>query len=153
MTAHRGVLKHSGLRVLVTGGRNYADREHVFRSLDRVHRKHGVLCIISGMANGADTLSVDWANAHRIPVAPYPVSRSEWKAYRGYAGHRRNETMIREGCPDICVAFPGHNGTHDCISRCHEHGVLVWDALTNEVSGSAASGGSLCGRGIPRPHA
>lgn len=144
MTA-RGALKHGGLRVLVTGGRDYDDRQHVFCSLDRVARKHGVVCLISGhcmkfdpdtgeyVPCGADALAEEWADANRVPVMPYPVTRSEWRTLGKSAGPLRNRRMVNEAVPDVCVKFPGGSGTNDCASYAHERGILVWDTITNEV--------------------
>ena len=37
------------LRVIVCGGRNYADRDHVFRVLDDIHAKRSIALIIEGV--------------------------------------------------------------------------------------------------------
>lgn len=123
-----------GLRVMVTGGRDYADRETAFRALDRIQRKHGVVCLISGCARGADTLGIDWATSRGIPVARYPVSRGVWKTLGKAAGCIRNTRMIQESTPDVAVAFPGGRGTADAVWKCRERGVLIYDPITNEVS-------------------
>lgn len=142
----RGVLKHGGLRVYVTGGRDFNDRETVFRALDKVARKHGVVCLISGhctiydeeaasfVLSGADRWAEEWADARGIPKMLFEVTREQWKTLGKRAGPARNERAIVEGLPDLCVYFPGGRGTADALARCFEHGVLRWDPLTNEVT-------------------
>lgn len=132
--AWRKPLKHGGLRVMVCGGRDYEDRDAVFRALDKIRTKHGVVCLISGCARGADTLGIEWAEARGVPVARFPVSPHEWHTYGKAAGHLRNGKMIREGCPDICVHFPGGRGTANALEQCYDHGVLRYNPITNEVT-------------------
>jgi predicted Rossmann-fold nucleotide-binding protein len=127
-------LKHGGYRVLVCGGRDYTDALTVYKALDRIAGKHGVVCLISGCATGADTLGIEWAESRGLPIARFPVTRGEWKTLGKSAGHIRNARMLAEGVPDICVAFPGGRGTADMISKCRTRGVLVWDPTTNEVT-------------------
>ncbi len=42
------------MRVLVCGGRNFAEQQAVCNALDRVASKHGEIFLIHGGANGAD---------------------------------------------------------------------------------------------------
>lgn len=149
MSNPRHCLKHGGLRVLVTGARDYPDRDLVFRSLDRIARKHGVVCIIHGhclqpdergtwVLSGADQWAEEWAKKRGVPSSgkTYMVTRGEWKALGKRAGHIRNGRMIAEGVPDICVAFPSpeSRGTIDCMEKCKERGILVWQPETNDLT-------------------
>lgn len=117
-----------GVRLLVTGGRDYADREHVWSALDRVHARRPVALLIHGGATGADALADEWARARGVDVLVFPA---RWREYfngpvdRG-AGPRRNADMVRNGRPDGAVAFPGGAGTADCVRRCEAAGVRVW---------------------------
>lgn len=130
----KGFLKHGGLRVYIAGGRDYEDREAVFRALDKVMRKHGVVCLISGCARGADTFAEEWANARHVPKMLFPVTHRDWKTYGRRAGVLRNERAISEGLPDLCVHFPGGRGTEDALRRCYEKGILRYNPITNEVT-------------------
>lgn len=146
MSTQRGTLKHdAGYRVLVTGGRAYDDRECVFRTLDKLHRLRGVLCVISGhckqpdehgrwVLSGADRWAEEWAHERGVPVVPFEVTPGEWKTLGKSAGPIRNRRMVDEGVPDLCVRWPGGDGTEDCALYAHERGVLVWDAITNKVT-------------------
>lgn len=44
----------------------------------------------------------------RVEVIEYPA---DWKTEGRHAALIRNERMLREGKPDLVIAFPGGNGT------------------------------------------
>lgn len=108
------------MRVLVCGGRHFADRERLFKKLDDMREQMDVL--IHGMAPGADTLADIWAQAQKVKVIS---CRAEWRKYGLQAGPIRNQRMIDEGKPDLCVAFPGGRGTADMVRRCKTAGIKV----------------------------
>ena len=108
------------MRVLVCGGRDYADRDWLFQELDALRLARGVNVVISGCARGADTLGLEWAEARGIEVAPYPA---DWDRHRRAAGPIRNQQMLDEGKPDLVIAFPGGRGTADMVKRATAVGV------------------------------
>lgn len=112
------------MRILVTGGRDYADSDTVRRVLSDVHKKHGISEIIHGGARGADTLCAQWAAAERIPVQQF---RAEWEKHGKAAGPLRNQRMIDEGAPDACIAFHGGAGTADMVRRVRAAGFPLWE--------------------------
>ena len=114
----------TGMRVLVCGGRDYADRDAVFAALDHLAHRRGVAVVIHGAARGADTLAADWATARNVPALPFPA---DWKRAGKAAGHIRNQRMLDEGRPDGVVAFPGGTGTADMIRRSKAAGLKVWE--------------------------
>lgn len=95
-------------RVLVCGGREYDDRDAVFRVLDAIHARVGIECIIHGAARGADRLAGEWAYQRRIACNSYPA---DWRNHRNAAGPIRNLLMLKEGRPTLVVAFQGGKGT------------------------------------------
>jgi hypothetical protein len=111
------------VRILVCGGRDYANRNAVFAALDRVAYERGISVIIHGAARGADTLAADWAKARNVPALPFPA---EWALHGKAAGPIRNQRMLDEGRPDGVVAFPGGNGTADMVRRAEDAGIKVW---------------------------
>ena len=117
------------MRILVTGGRDYADRDAVFAALDRVHQTRGITCVIHGGATGADALADAWANERSIDTLVFPA---KWRDYAAggaldrSAGPRRNADMVARGGADGAVAFPGGAGTADCVRRCEAAGIKVW---------------------------
>jgi predicted dinucleotide-utilizing enzyme len=96
-------------RVLVCGGRDYADKAKVYQTLDGfLSDNPSVLHIIHGAARGADSLASQWAKDRGVTEIAYPA---DWKAYGKQAGYIRNKQMLDEGKPDLVLAFPGGAGT------------------------------------------
>lgn len=110
------------MRVLVCGGRDYQDREHVFATLDAIHAKTPVSCIIQGRAPGGDALAGSWAVSRLISCH---VFAAEWQKHGRAAGPIRNKRMLEEGRPDLIVAFPGGTGTADMVRQARRAGVRV----------------------------
>jgi hypothetical protein len=106
-------------RVLVCGGRDYDDRDHIWNTLTAIP---AVTCIIHGCATGADSEAMIVAEALGIKHAPF---RAEWQKYGKAAGPIRNQRMITEGKPDLVVAFPGGRGTADMVRRSRVAGIPV----------------------------
>lgn len=112
------------MRVLVCGGRNYADAGAVDRALDAVHRKHGITLLIEGGARGADRLARSWAQRNAVRYQTY---EAQWLKYgTAIAGKMRNSQMLAEGKPDAVVALPGGTGTADMIKKAEAAGLPVW---------------------------
>jgi hypothetical protein len=111
------------MRVLVCGGRNYANWGRVRNTLDLLHRtRRNITCIIHGGAHGADTLADDWADIRDIKSFTYPA---DWKSHGRAAGPIRNRRMIEEGKPDLVIAFPGGRGTANMVRQAKEAGIEV----------------------------
>jgi hypothetical protein len=110
------------VRIIVCGGRDYADRARVFEVLDKVHALRVIAEVIQGDAPGADSLAKEWAKAHGIKHTDCPA---DWKSLGRRAGPIRNRYMLTLK-PDGVVAFPGGRGTLDMISAAQEAGVPVY---------------------------
>jgi hypothetical protein len=112
------------VRILVCGGRNFSDRELVFKTLDRVLDKHGgYMTIIHGCATGADALADEWSKLREIPHWCFPA---EWQKFGAKAGPIRNKRMRDLANPTQCIAFPGGRGTLNMIGLMREVGVDPW---------------------------
>lgn len=108
------------MRVLVCGGRDYADKLELWRALDAWDP--AITEVISGMARGADAFAAEWAEEHEIPLHRFPA---DWDTHGKAAGPIRNQRMLDEGKPDVVVAFPGGRGTADMVRRAEAAGVKV----------------------------
>lgn len=107
-------------RVLVCGGREFANRQW----LDMVLDKCGPIEIISGMARGADRMAAEYGYKNGMAVHEFPA---DWDKHKKAAGPIRNQQMIDEGHPDAGIAFPGGTGTADMIRRLKKAGIPVLD--------------------------
>lgn len=114
-----------GIRVLICGGRQFSDAEHLAQVLDAIRQRRGPFAVvIHGAARGADTMAGEWATARDIPVQEFPA---QWEAFqnRRSAGPIRNQQMLTEGKPDLVIAFPGARGTAHMVRLAREAGVEV----------------------------
>lgn len=111
------------MRVLVCGGRDFADSDFIHNTLCELHEQRGPFkVVIHGCATGADSEAQNWAEMMGIKQAPY---RADWRLYGRAAGPMRNQRMLDEGKPDMVIAFPGGRGTADMIRRAEASGVKV----------------------------
>ena len=105
------------MRIIVTGGRDYADAKKLFAVLDSIRPT----LVMHGAYRGADTLADDWAKSRGVKCKPFPA---DWTAHKKQAGPIRNSRMIAEGA-DLVVAFPGGTGTADCVCKARAAGIEV----------------------------
>lgn len=113
------------VRLLISGGRDYADRETLYRVLDSFASALNFTVLIEGEAPGADTLGREWAEERHIPVLKFPA---DWNRHGKAAGPIRNQQMLDEGKPGFLVAFPtpASRGTWDMVRRCETAGIPTY---------------------------
>jgi hypothetical protein len=107
------------MRVLVCGGREFANRQMLTKALNRLRQERGIVLIIAGGARGADAMAEWWAQGEGVPCDVY---QADWTGLGRKAGPIRNQRMLDEGKPDLVVAFPGGRGTADMVRRGREAG-------------------------------
>ena len=110
------------MKILICGGRHFSDYDFLVTCMNELNQRFNITAIISGRCRGADLLGERWAINNEIPIIPFPAN---WKKYGVSAGQIRNQQMIDEGKPDLCIAFPGNNGTADMIRRCRYNKIPV----------------------------
>jgi hypothetical protein len=102
-------------RLLICGSRDFTDADKFERMMEAWNRRNNEpsksngsdsSTVISGMAEGADTLAVKWAKARNIPVLEFPISKDDYKRYRRGAGPKRNNDMATQGKPTVILGFP-----------------------------------------------
>ena len=118
------------MRVLVCGGRDYKDKDVLFKYMDTLHNERKISLIINGGASGADTLAAIWARPKReVAVKTY---FAQWEIEGRAAGFIRNRRMLDEGKPNLVVAFPGGQGTRNMIRLAKEYGIEVLRPLSQK---------------------
>jgi len=117
------------MRILVTGDREWKDREAVERAFDRFKPTH----VIEGECRGLDLMARAVAEARGIPVTPVAA---EWDSYGKAAGHIRNGAMLDLG-PELVLAF--HNnfkkskGTKNCVDQALKRELETWLVTSEHV--------------------
>jgi len=91
--------------ILVTGGRNFNDREGAYDVLDSLLEEgNGNLLILHGACKtGADAIAQDWAIEREIPYLGVPA---RWAAAKKSAGPIRNSLLAKFLPISLVVAFP-----------------------------------------------
>lgn len=126
------------MKVLVCGGRDFNDKKLVYNTLDQLCVDHDLrsepdeygnwmprdIVIIHGTARGADSLADDWAVVNWVPTEEF---KPDWNTHGKAAGILRNIDMLKEGKPDLVVAFPGGRGTAHMVKIAKEAGVEVFE--------------------------
>lgn len=99
----------------IVGYRNFTDRE-MFETIveDWIEKNGKPSIIVSGGANGVDTLAREYAIKHGYPLEEY---HADWSTYGKSAGPVRN-TKIATVCTHI-LALPSRSGkgTQDTIQK------------------------------------
>ncbi|MFM7089131.1 MAG: DUF4326 domain-containing protein [Candidatus Paceibacterota bacterium] len=113
-------------RLLVTGSRNWNDKETIANELFKQYKVWGSpknVVLIQGGAEGADTIAAElWRNAG-LPVETY---KPKWDEQGKKAGMIRNQVMVNLGA-DACLAFSKDNsvGTKHCATAAKKAGIPV----------------------------
>jgi hypothetical protein len=117
--------EYTGVTLLVTGSRDWEDVGVVGAALTKAIKGWGVTHLVHGDARGADRLAARCAawclGPDRVKAFP-----ADWKKHGKAAGVLRNQQMLREANPDVCLAFsatPITRGTQDMVNRCLRAGV------------------------------
>lgn len=133
--ARRLALTGAGVRIIVTGSRDWRDHQKLRHTLDELCIYHPQVTIVHGMCDprqgrefvpwehaqqqadpwqydGADWHADVHARARGWQVHPFPA---DWSKGR-QGGPIRNWQMIRSGA-DLCVGFylPNSAGAHQCL--------------------------------------
>lgn len=105
------------MKVVVCGGRDFDDVIAVDAALDEILMEcpMDTLRIIQGGASGADALARRWCVNREVEYINVPA---DWKTHGRAAGPIRNQRMLDEYQPTLCIAFPGGRGTADMVKRC-----------------------------------
>lgn len=110
------------MRIVVTGGRDFQNRECVYRVLDHLVLNYGLKRVAQGGAAGADQLTREWCRYRDIECVEY---KADWMVHGKKAGPMRNMRMLEAERPDLVVSFPGSRGTIGCTGYAQRLGLPV----------------------------
>ena len=115
-------------KVIIAGGRDFDNYEYMCGILNNLlynstnFAKRDIK-IISGMAKGADTLAIRYADEHKITKILFPAN---WKAYPRIAGFLRNNDMLNVATHLIAFWNGKSSGTKHMIDIAQEKGIPIW---------------------------
>lgn len=115
-------------RVIVAGGRDFDDYEYLSQQLDELFWNSSnfdsrQIKIISGMADGADTLAIRYADEHRLTKILFPAN---WKYHHRFAGFLRNEDMLSIATHLVAFWDGKSSGTKHMIEIAQAKGIPMW---------------------------
>lgn len=123
------------IRILVTGSRDWPDREAVSQVLNETAEQYGRITVVHGACpSGADLYACQWVTAMRVIRSGHTEEKhpADWERLGKHAGPIRNQQMVNAGAA-LCIAFPyGKSpGTRDCMHRAKLSGIRVIDLGTD----------------------
>lgn len=115
-------------KVIVAGGRDFNDYKYMSEKLNELFWCSDAfqdypIKIISGMANGADTLAIRYADEHKMTKILFPPN---WKEYPRMGGILRNEDMLTIATHLVGFWDGESHGTRHMIGIAREKGIPVW---------------------------
>jgi hypothetical protein len=135
------------LRLIIAGGRHFADIELLQRSIEGALRDYPLsqLRVVSGGAKGADRLGELWAGRNGVPVDVYPARWNDIDVpgakigtykngggqYNVVAGFQRNDLMAENA--DAVLVMPGGSGTEHMVQAAKAKGLTVFDARGDQL--------------------
>ena len=115
-------------RVIIAGGRDFDDYEYMSTKLNELFKDQNMfnnkaIKVISGMAKGADTLGIRYADEHKLTKILFPAN---WKVYPHIAGFLRNNDMLSIATHLITFWDGKSSGTKHMIEIAKMKGIPVW---------------------------
>ena len=115
-------------KVIIAGGRDFDDYEYMSTKLNELFKDQNVfnnkaIKIISGMAKGADTLGIRYADEHKLTKILFPAN---WTGYHRIAGFLRNNDMLSIATHLIAFWDGESSGTKHMIEIAQMKGIPVW---------------------------
>jgi hypothetical protein len=126
-------------KVIIAGTRKYRDEKRIFEELDAMRLFLGDFQVITGLAEGPDTIALKWANDRHLPAPiAFPVNwsnlshpqavikrKASGEAYDAAAGTRRNQEMAQVADAAILFWDGSSPGTKDMRERMEKAGKPV----------------------------
>jgi len=109
------------MKTIIAGGRTITDYEIV---LSAIHQSQfDITEVVSGMAAGVDTLGIQYAKNHNIPVKEFPA---DWKKHGRAAGPIRNGQMAEYADALIAIWDGESTGTKNMINQAEKNKLKIY---------------------------
>lgn len=100
------------MKTIIAGGRDITDPEILDKALKLIDWE--ITEVVCGMAKGADTLGLRWAQCNGIVVKPFPA---KWREFGNAAGPIRNSDMALYAEALLALWDGQSKGTKDMIKK------------------------------------
>ena len=115
-------------KVIIADGRDFDDYEYMSTKLNELFKDQNMfnnkaIKVISGMAKGADTLGIQYADENKLTKILFPAN---WKEYPRIAGFLRNNDMLSIATHLITFWDGKSSGTKHMIEIAQMKGIPVW---------------------------
>jgi hypothetical protein len=120
------------IRVVVTGGRRFLDREKIRWAIKGLRDEYGIERIAHRRRCGIDRIVLQEARALGIETVWYPYKKEidgPWPA----CGLKRNLRMVHSEMPDLLLVFPGGNYPTTCVDEAKRLGIHIWRVVGDPV--------------------
>ena len=111
-----------GTLVAITGGKEVADADTVWTTLDRAKAKYGDMVLLHGGGPGVEKIAASWAEARGVNQV---ICRPDWNAHGKAAPFRRNDELLNL-LPKGVIAFPGSGITGNLVDKARQLGIPVF---------------------------
>lgn len=109
------------MNVAIVGSRGFAEGRVIRAAIERLASIHPDLTIVSGGAQGADSIAAFWARELSLPTL---IHRPDWDRLGKRAGFERNKLIVRDA--DMVLAFyapgPRSRGTSHTVDLAEQAG-------------------------------
>lgn len=130
------------MKVIIAGSRSITNQKVVDMAMEKISEKLPYISeIISGTAQGVDTLGENWGNTNSKKVLRFPA---EWdnienipesqikytkygKPYNPKAGHDRNQLMCDEADVLVLIWDGDSGGSWDMLKRAKQKGIPIFE--------------------------
>lgn len=112
------------MKTIIAGSRTVQEYDAVSEAISESGIE--VTEVVSGGADGVDSLGERWATEHDVPVTEF---HPDWETYGGYAGLRRNEEMVEYADALIAVWDQQSSGTQHVIEEANDAGLELHVAI------------------------
>jgi len=109
------------MKVIIAGSRIILDYSVVKQAINKSALK--ISEVVSGTANGVDTLGEQWAIENDIPIKKFPA---DWKQYGKSAGYIRNSEMAEYADALIAIWDGKSKGTSHMINLANKNGLQLF---------------------------
>lgn len=120
------------MKLIIAGGRDYENRDFIFKRIDILRNGFEVTEIVSGRGFkfdrdrriyiGADFFGEEYAKERGLALKTMPA---DWDKHGKIAGPIRNCQMAKYA--NAAALFPGGKGTENMFKEAQKHGLMIFD--------------------------